>query len=455
MVTGQTLLEKLPPFRDEWVTVADDQKVKDIIKQILVAHDRYAGYYDKIALYFDGESIEKICNNLFEFCRKEIAYKEEPEDDQTTALPSGILSRAQGDCKHYAGFIGGCLDGIKRLTGRKINWCYRFASYNLFTQSPHHVFVVVKDKAGEIWIDPVPGANEIEPYWQTDKKINVASMALRDNIGYVFRTESGNYQSGGEPVFRPIDLVDYDIPAPDLPDEDLPENVATAINILLKYGVLDQFGELDQPTVVALSAQLPEVQAIELNNAIDILTTSNVSGFFQDIWRGTKKVSLAVPRGAFLSAVALNIFGMATKLKHATTTQEGSDKVRNKWYWLGGDWKNLRHAIDNGSKRKKILGNVIGVAPAVALPAWVVTATAIIAAVMPLVTSILKQKRAKGDDMSALVAEYGPGNPYGETPTGGGGVLDWVKDNVLLVAGVGFLFVNFVLLPKHKRIIKI
>ncbi len=294
---------------------------------------------------------------------------------------------------------------------------------------------MVKDKDGEIWIDPVPGANNMEPAWQTDKKINSSAMPLRDNIGSIFKTESGSYQRDIPALDLPTAIPPpalpgqsqtfYEDPVPDLDDSELPAFIMAAIDVLLKYGVLDQYGELVQSRVIALSGQLSTEQAMELNAAIDTLTTSNIGGLFQDIWRGVKKVTVAAPRGAFLSAVALNVFGMATKLKQATTTTDGANKVRNKWYSLGGDWKNLRSAIENGSGRKRI-GNVIGAAPAV--PAWVVTAGAIIAAMMPLVNAVLKQQKAQGMDMSQFNSEWGSGNPYSDTPTGTG-IIDWIKQN--------------------------
>lgn len=184
-ISKNLLLKKLPPFTDTWVTVKENQQVSDIIKQILKAHEQYAWYYDKIALYFDDKTVSKICDRLFDFCKKEIKYNEEPDHNQTTALPTGILTRGHGDCKHYASFCGGVLDALKRKAGKDLNWCYRFVSYRPFSPSPHHVFVVVFDGDNEIWIDPTPGSEKVNPVWQLDKKAKFVSMPLQDNIGFV------------------------------------------------------------------------------------------------------------------------------------------------------------------------------------------------------------------------------------------------------------------------------
>lgn len=182
MVTAKEILQVLPPFRNERIMVKRNQRVGDIIEQILVAHEKYAHYYDKICGFFDADTTQKICDNLYNFLQKNVRYVEESDDEQTTALPSAILTLAHGDCKHYSLFCNGVLDALKRK-GKKIEWLYRFCSYKPFDQTPHHVFCVVKDEAGEIWVDPVPGANELTPTWQIDKTVKTKVMPLYDVIG--------------------------------------------------------------------------------------------------------------------------------------------------------------------------------------------------------------------------------------------------------------------------------
>lgn len=184
------LLEALPPYEDEWVLIHPNQTVKDIIGEVLEAHQEFAPYYDKIVLYFDTGNIEAICNFLYIFCKQNIKYKEESEEKQTSALPTGILTRGFGDCKHYSGFIAGILDALNR-SGRKIKWHYRFASYNPLDSVPHHVFVVVNDNGQEIWVDPTPNANVLTPAWQVDKKIKAKNMALHRNVSGFEPRENG------------------------------------------------------------------------------------------------------------------------------------------------------------------------------------------------------------------------------------------------------------------------
>lgn len=389
-MTRQQLLNELPPYRDEWVTIKNDQNVRDIIREIQAAHKEFAPYYDKLALYFYDESIDKICESLYNFLKQNIKYHEEDEEDQTTAFPGGILTRGYGDCKHYASFAGGILDGIRRLTGKKIKWCYRFASYNFFDPSPHHVFVVVWINGKEIWIDPTPGATDKTPMWQEDKFIKADTMALRRNIANVADP------SAEVVVFDPNEESDAQL-SPEL---------LSAIQLLLYYEVLDVNGNINDAQLTALQSQLPQDVLKQVIDARYLIQQqSTVGNIFTDIWRGIKKVTLFIPRNAYLSMVALNVFGLASKLKQAISTADGKKQIMDKWYSLGGTPDKLENAINSGATKAKILGidNTIGVAAAV--PAWVATASAIIAALSPIIKSVLAKQQ---QDNVPFVQGYDP-----------------------------------------------
>ncbi len=162
-VSRDMLLAELPPITDEYIVIADKQVVKDIMKELLEAYPVFAKFYDRIGMFFEGETLWDTCNNLYNFCIQNLRYSEESEDWQTSALPTGILTRGYCDCKGYASFIGGCLGAIERATGEPIPWQFCFASYKEKQKTPYHVFIVVHSSDGPIWIDPTPGANDMEP----------------------------------------------------------------------------------------------------------------------------------------------------------------------------------------------------------------------------------------------------------------------------------------------------
>jgi len=163
MITASDILSRLPPYRDEWVLVKEDQYVADIISDMIRRHKQFEKYYDRFSYLFHSKNPDQLAEKLFKFCQDNIAYKEEPKEFQTTSLPTGLLIRGFGDCKHFAGFCAGVIDSLNRICGTVYEWCYLFAGYDGAAE-PYHVYVGLFDpQSGEdIWIDPTPGeAGEI------------------------------------------------------------------------------------------------------------------------------------------------------------------------------------------------------------------------------------------------------------------------------------------------------
>jgi len=185
MVTREEILQLLPRYNDSWILVKEKQHVKDIIKLICKRHIDFANDYDKIGSLFIGESLEATCNNLNSFCRRYLHYYEESEHEQTVGSPAAIVTRGKNpgvDCKSYALFNAGCLDAIQRLTGDVINWHYCFASYDIGQKTPYHVFVVVDTDEKQMYLDPTPGAENKQPVWIVNKKVETTGSK---RVGFV------------------------------------------------------------------------------------------------------------------------------------------------------------------------------------------------------------------------------------------------------------------------------
>jgi hypothetical protein len=171
-VTREYLLSLMPPDRDEWITIKDAQVVPDIIRQLVKQYPFSAPMYDLIGWCFDTGDVETICDGLFDFCVNNIRYRAEGIEWQSSSLPNGILQKAEGDCKAYASFIGGCLGAINRAAGAGIDWAFRFVSYDSKIRTPYHVFIVVFTPHGEIWVDPTPGTAGGKPLYPVTKKVH-------------------------------------------------------------------------------------------------------------------------------------------------------------------------------------------------------------------------------------------------------------------------------------------
>jgi hypothetical protein len=433
------ILALLPDSRDVWIMVAEEQTVRSIIREVVNAHYEFTPYYDLIAECFDNGSVEDICDELYGFCETNIEYKEEDEENQTTALPSGILERGYGDCKHYSGFCGGVLDALNRR-GRNIDWCYRFASYDWTNKTPHHVFIVVKHNGREIWIDPTPGAKNRKPFYWEDKKIN---MALKRQIAGLGDVDADEIQMlaniSEEELNAALAEVDF---TPEMPEEQF-----NAIALLYNFGVIDLDGNIIVARMGELQNQLPADEYNSVVAAYDLFVSSaTLGGFFKDLWRGVKSVALSPMRNAYLGLVAINAFGMASKLARAFEIEGDRNKILDKWYSLGGKKDALTNAVNSGRKKKAILSGVETIGAAAAAPAWLAIAGGIIAAIMPLVSQILKNRNQYSQFEQFDTSQYLQYQNQGGT---GNSLSDWMRDNPLIVFGGGALLL-YLLMSKDN-----
>lgn len=173
MVSVGEILEVLPLPSDSVILIAEDQNTTDIMREVVRSHKLFHKDYLKFARLFDDDNDYECLENIFDFLKKNVSYRIETDEDQTTKSPAKLLISGYGDCKHYAGFVAGVVDCLG------FDWCYRFASYNILNSSPSHVFVVVYEGGKEIWIDPVlNNFNSKFPIPISKKDINLKNMAL-------------------------------------------------------------------------------------------------------------------------------------------------------------------------------------------------------------------------------------------------------------------------------------
>jgi hypothetical protein len=259
---------------------------------MLSAHKMYAGEYDKISQdFYTGDGVQ-TAKKLFDFLKKNVKYKIESDQAQRIMSPGAILSLGKNDCKNYALFIMGVLDSLKRkgLINNKIY--YRFASYRLLDEIPHHVFAVIQDQQGnEFFIDPVLSKfNERKTYYHKIDKSPSMPLYSVSGIG----NQVGLFGSKKKKAAAASAAAATSAP------------VAQA----------------------APSAKPKEKKKIVL------------------------KIALAPARGSFLLLVGLNFMGLATKLKNAFTNK--ADETQNWWKNLGGNPNELLRKTEQGAKKKRI-----------------------------------------------------------------------------------------------------
>ena len=157
----QSVLSALPPYVNRYQLVAKKQDSLQIMSEVLRVHGLSAPHYDNVVSVNDfwRGNPHDTAREVFNFVKKSVPYSEEGMYTQTVKHPQAILAEAAkkgGDCKHYASFIVGIVDALRRK-GHPITAFYRFCTYQQkHKNSPGHVFAVVIDDNGrEIWADPV------------------------------------------------------------------------------------------------------------------------------------------------------------------------------------------------------------------------------------------------------------------------------------------------------------
>lgn len=176
----------LAPYKHNETVLSSNQSAGDIINAMLAYHDLYKSEYDKLAPQFLATSDFGVGKKIFNFLKKNTTYKVESDKKQYIKSPAAILYSGSNDCKNYALFAGGILSALNRKYKSGVNWCYRYASYNILDKIPQHVFVVINPgTSNEIWVDPVLKTyNErVQPTYIIDKKVKDMALIALSGVG--------------------------------------------------------------------------------------------------------------------------------------------------------------------------------------------------------------------------------------------------------------------------------
>lgn len=157
--------------------VLEYQDDRDIVREMKLAHKRWASEYDKIvsAFWRPGDDIGIVCRRIWEYL-KSLKYKRETEYFQTVKSPGAIVrDDAPGgrDCKHFSLFAAGVLDAIRRRMGKKADfrWFFLFVSNRRFDY-PTHVLIEVDTGGEKIYLDAVEKSFNFRRNWFYQEKVN-------------------------------------------------------------------------------------------------------------------------------------------------------------------------------------------------------------------------------------------------------------------------------------------
>ena len=193
-----------------------------------------------------------------------------------------------------------------------------------------------------------------------------------------------------------------------------------------------------------------------------------------------KVIFLAPARGAFLSLVALNVRGLATKLQQSIS--RGSDKTKAFWTKVGGDFSKLQSSVNKGAKKKALFGKGKGVSGATHIvyleqqgigvePTTLAAAAGLLATAAPILLAVSKLFKSQqipegeGDVLTEnekantapldeegsgfTVADSEPGSGAKETPTM---LTTGFKPSPLMIGAIGLGALGLIyILTKKKR----
>lgn len=356
-VSAIDILQRITPYQGNAVKHIDNQSTKNIMDDVLKKHNKSKADYDNFCEMFWRNNAYDTCRELFNFCKRQVPYKEERDKSQTVKSPAAIIMEGYkmgGDCKHYASFINGVVDALARK-GYPIVGRYRFACYGK-DKNPGHVFAVVEGKNGkEIFVDPVLShIDQRRPYYNAYKDEKLSPMKSTIGALYEINGIGGTGNAAGDWMGE--------------------ASIGSNSNFVLKSGQpqvaigrpfaqwFDKHGQkkewdkwlrethpgMDagawmgnapftlssgQPQVVGkLKIRLPKIKLPKIQPGKIAL-----------------KLTLIAPRNAFLGLLKLNVFSMATDIWNKTKgTGPNWDKISKRWQDIGGDGNKLHTAVTQG-----------------------------------------------------------------------------------------------------------
>ena len=169
------ILSKLPVPKYIDTKIMRNQSTNDIIRELTNSYNLYSDQGSYIYSDFYDDDPIKTAKNIHKFLKNNLEYEIEPEKQQTSKSLTRYLNDGYGDCKHYSLAIASILKFMPKYD--KI--CFRFVSYDMFSPSVTHVYVVAKTKEGdEIKIDPLQDFNyEKKFYFKKDKCFPVMALS--------------------------------------------------------------------------------------------------------------------------------------------------------------------------------------------------------------------------------------------------------------------------------------
>ncbi|TAN12346.1 MAG: hypothetical protein EPN37_15595 [Chitinophagaceae bacterium] len=140
--------ETIPAAHNKFIQIKKRYSTGDIVDEVLQCFRESSWQLKEFAPYLRGENVKETCGNVWNFLKKNVKYKVDPEEVQWVKEPAKTWEDKQCDCKSYSIFIASCLKNLG------IKGCFRFVSFN-DEPEPTHVYIIVRNQGQDIIIDDV------------------------------------------------------------------------------------------------------------------------------------------------------------------------------------------------------------------------------------------------------------------------------------------------------------
>ena len=324
------LLAKLPPIQWNNKTIFEDGSNADIQRTLIATTAQAVKMAKPIAPYFKGANDLESLQKIHSFIRSNLGYRRDVKGAQQIKLPNRFINES-GDCKSNALFIY----SIAKNLGIPID--FRFANYKSWQgKIPSHVYNIAFDRKSNkfVFVDGTSskfGKEFKKPFYYKDAGL-MKIQTLSDNLETIEGKRLNALKKGLKKAGR---------------------NVSKSTKQAGKF-------------ISKKATQAAKATGKGLKQA---------GGFVAD---KAKAGLLAVPRAAFLGLVSLNVRGYATALSSQIKANRES-KIKSLWKQMGGEWPALRRAINDGSKKKRILENIAEPVTISTIAATIATASPVIA----------------------------------------------------------------------------
>ena len=340
----------------------------------------------KISQNFKDKTVYASAFKIWLFVRENIVYKKDDDGKQIIQYPGALWAQRTtgGDCKSMSLFVSSLLLNLGAENVR-----LRYVSYNN-NPTPTHVYTVFNYQGRTVPVDTVIEKFDYEKNftYKYDYPMDVLTLSgingneTADQLKKtLLRVRPGSLCAGllRKQIARELGNV--------LPKTDINPILRKNYENRLRAHIL--YHEKNNKLGVCY-----ELIKREYSDLLNDNVTGGIAGigrkkggFFKKAAQAAKKVALAPSRNAFLTAVSINIFGLASRIKKAN-----QQKIKKLWESFGGNYDKLNNVVQKGAKKKAILAKkgVNGLEEIQTINGEPVSASAIIAAAAPIVAAILK-----------------------------------------------------------------